>query len=297
MGGRRFYPGRIASDNGDGTFAIAYDDGERESRVKAALIKLLPETATTVRRTSGLTPRDSDDFCSVGSQVEANYKGQGKWYKGEVTKVNKNETYDILYEDGDKERRVRRSRIRVLGGAASGKGRKDNVGDTRLPLGDIAEGRPTDGGGGGDYIDEPLEAGMLVTARYQGGAQWYDGRILRKCEADGFYDIRYDDGDFEENVPEKYIRVRNPTPRDAPPNKYDVGDVVEARYGGNPRGRFYRGKVIKSYPGGVYDLKYNNGESERRVRESLMRAYTGNSPRGTGLTPRGAKKGRRSEPG
>ena len=44
----------------------------------------------------------------------------------------------------------------------------------------------------------------------------HDGRILRKCEADGFYDIRYDDGDFEENVPEKYIRVRNPTPRDAP---------------------------------------------------------------------------------
>ena len=75
------------------------------------------------------------------------------------------------------------------------------MGDTRLPLGDIAEGRPTDGGGGGDYIDEPLEAGMLVTARYQGGAQWYDGRILRKCEAEGFYDVRYDDGSTEAGVP------------------------------------------------------------------------------------------------
>ena len=38
-GKSKFYPGKIAKDNGDGTFAVDYDDGEKEAKVAENLIK------------------------------------------------------------------------------------------------------------------------------------------------------------------------------------------------------------------------------------------------------------------
>ena len=39
----------------------------------------------------------------VGAAVEANYGGEGEWFPGKITKVRGDGTYDILYNDGDKE--------------------------------------------------------------------------------------------------------------------------------------------------------------------------------------------------
>ena len=46
-------------------------------------------------------------------KVEANFKGKGKWFKGKVSRVNDDDTYDILFDDGDRERKVPRDRIRT----------------------------------------------------------------------------------------------------------------------------------------------------------------------------------------
>ena len=37
----------------------------------------------------------------VGDRIEGNYKGQGRWYPGKITKVNVNGAYDVIYDDGD----------------------------------------------------------------------------------------------------------------------------------------------------------------------------------------------------
>ena len=39
----------------------------------------------------------------VGMKVEANYNGKGKYYKGKITRVNPNGTYNIKYRDDDTE--------------------------------------------------------------------------------------------------------------------------------------------------------------------------------------------------
>lgn len=40
---------------------------------------------------------------AVGTRVEANYRGRGKWYSGEIATDYGDGTYDIAYDDGDQE--------------------------------------------------------------------------------------------------------------------------------------------------------------------------------------------------
>jgi hypothetical protein len=46
--------------------------------------------------------------------VEGNYQGRGKWYKGKITKERPDGTYDIVYDDGELEKRVLEYAIRLL---------------------------------------------------------------------------------------------------------------------------------------------------------------------------------------
>ena len=39
----QYYPGRISKDHGNGTYDIDYDDGEKEFKVAATLIRALPD--------------------------------------------------------------------------------------------------------------------------------------------------------------------------------------------------------------------------------------------------------------
>merc|ERR1712072_1281397 len=38
----------------------------------------------------------------VGARVKANYKGKGRFYFGKIAHVNRDGTYSIHYDDGDK---------------------------------------------------------------------------------------------------------------------------------------------------------------------------------------------------
>ena len=49
-------------------------------------------------------------------KVEANYKGKGKFYKGKIARDNRDGTYDITYDDGDREFAKRADEIKSLGG-------------------------------------------------------------------------------------------------------------------------------------------------------------------------------------
>ena len=43
-----------------------------------------------------------------GDAVEADYGGRGKYFSGKISMVRSDGTYDIRYDDGDSERRVKR---------------------------------------------------------------------------------------------------------------------------------------------------------------------------------------------
>ena len=49
-----------------------------------------------------------------GTRVEARFKGRSKYYPGKISRVRLNGTYDIDYDDGEKEASVTRDLIRVL---------------------------------------------------------------------------------------------------------------------------------------------------------------------------------------
>ncbi len=48
-----------------------------------------------------------------GTAVEADYKGKGKYYAGKISRVRLNGTFDIDYDDGEKELGVPRSAIKA----------------------------------------------------------------------------------------------------------------------------------------------------------------------------------------
>merc|ERR1711943_132826 len=93
----------------------------------------------------------------VGMAIEARYGGKSKWYKGTVMKVNKTSfggperwTYNLKYEDGDREQRVKRSLIRV---PSSGKKKKKDKGKSRMSDSEMEE--------EGEEPEE-LEVGMAI---------------------------------------------------------------------------------------------------------------------------------------
>ena len=52
-----------------------------------------------------------------------------------------------------------------------------------------------------------FNVGVQVLARFNGGDEWFAGKIVRE-KNDGTYEIRYDDGDYESDVSHKLIRLR-----------------------------------------------------------------------------------------
>ena len=84
----------------------------------------------------------------------------------------------------------------------------------------------------GRTLPSAWQVGMRIESKYQAAkygsfsTKWYAGTIVSAPDADGRCDVRYDDGDFEEAVPSRYIRPPKvseagsqapPAPTPAPP--------------------------------------------------------------------------------
>merc|ERR1712070_354849 len=104
-GKSRYYPGRIATGNRDGTYDIDYDDGEQERSIDADLIRALEEPESM-----GRTSRRS--VFREGQKVEERYKGKSRYYPGRIGRVKRDGTYDMDYDDGEKEMGVSEALIK-----------------------------------------------------------------------------------------------------------------------------------------------------------------------------------------
>merc|ERR1711871_527479 len=71
------------------------------------------KTDDPVQAAANAVSQNSRKF-SVRQKIEANFGGQGKWYKGSIGSVNEDGTYNIGYDDGDHEENVPEDRIREL---------------------------------------------------------------------------------------------------------------------------------------------------------------------------------------
>ena len=71
--------------------------------------------------------------------MEARYKGRSKYYPGEIVRVRSDGTYDIDYDDGEKETRVGSDLIMVLGKSGGRSKKGFNVGE-KVDCSTVSEG-------------------------------------------------------------------------------------------------------------------------------------------------------------
>jgi hypothetical protein len=162
----QWFKGKIEKVNGDATFAIIYDDGDKEPAVKVNLV----------------SPVATASALESGTAVEAVFGGKGKkWFRAKVDKKNDDgKTVSLLYDDGDKEAAA--SIIRTI----------ETIGTTTTS-------------NTSNTASSAFTAGQKVEARFAGKAKFYGG-IIEAANSDGSYAVRYDDGDREAAVKLDYIR-------------------------------------------------------------------------------------------
>lgn len=128
---------------------------------------------------SNSKPPNRDMKYKIGDVVEARYNGKDVWYSGEIYNVNKEtNSYDIAYDDGEKEQEVREEFIRLFKRPIV-----NNNSTSSFKIGDRIEGN------------------------YQGSNTFYPGKIVR-AHGDNKYDILYDDGEQEDGVKAEFIRIQ-----------------------------------------------------------------------------------------
>eukprot|EP01047_Picozoa_sp_COSAG01_P037423 COSAG01_NODE_2972_length_6774_cov_7.923146_1_plen_1153_part_00 len=216
---------RNANAKGDGTATAAAATTTR----KNAAVK-----DDSVRNLVRPPPPHKNSRIEEGSKVEGNYEGRGRWYPGVIRRERANGTFDIHYDDGDRENNVDRDRIRLSTASAPS-----------APA---------------------LTEGSKVEGNYRGRGRWYPGVIGRK-RANGSFDINYDDGERELGVDRDMIRVSTASAPSAP--ALTEGSKVEGNYRG--RGRWYPGVIGRKRANGSFDINYDDGERETNVAQSCIR--------------------------
>ena len=198
-----------------------------------------------------------------GDIVEAQFTAGGRWYKGEIQSVcltggakGDGVTYDVLFDDGDRDEHVPGDRIRHY------KNRKKHFPTSSSPT--MTKAMST---------NHMFRVGMKIMGRYGTGARYYPGVIVA-THPSGTYDIRYDDGDIEREKPLCDIKSQddNRTNRanglSGKQENFQVGSPVKARFQGQRK--WYKGVIAKVQGGGMYDVNYLDGDVEKGVREDLI---------------------------
>jgi cytidine deaminase len=254
-GRERYFPGTVRRANRDGTYDINYDDGEKELGVLAEYVRLIGSSGSTKKLTDV-----AELHLREGDKVEARYRGRERWFAGSVHRVNRDGTYDINYDDGERELGVAAELVRLIGSTSSSKKAADSS------------------------VVAQLREGDKVEARYKGRARYFPG-VVKRVNRDGSYDINYDDGERELGVDAELVRslepaVRSPSRSAARTDSFDdsakaaavdfrAGDKIEARYKG--RERYYSGTIKRANRDGSYDVDYDDGEKELSVEARLIK--------------------------
>lgn len=269
--GRTWVPGRIRAINHNGTYDVRYDDGDLEKSVNPELVR-----GRGADSRLGRDVENRADF-KVGERVEARFGGRSRWFKATVERRNRDGTFHLLYIDGDEERTVERDLIRKLEPTRLTRGKADSL-DSLASVNDPVRYR----------------SGDRVEARFGGRSRWFKA-IVERENRNGTYHLLYDDGDEEREVDKDLIRgledqasrsggasgARKPSPSSgnrgsgSKSKLYRVGDDIEARYKGGRK--WFPGVVRGVNDDDTYDIRYNDGDSERNVERGLVRAANGAS--------------------
>ena len=74
-GGRKWFPGKISAVNEDGTFDVAYDDGDKESGIEAKLIKRASQASQASGKGASRSATTTDNSTAAQSLSGAASQG------------------------------------------------------------------------------------------------------------------------------------------------------------------------------------------------------------------------------
>lgn len=200
--------------------------------------------------------------CKVGDRIEANFKNKGNWIPGKILSTRGEGFYDIEYENGEMEDKVPADRIRKP------------VSNDLPEGGDLELGKSKLKGPPPSLSESTLhqwEVGNVIEANFKGRGKWFRGKIS-KCADDNVYDVDYDDGESETNIPNNLIRSPINVNEDNLASKLTIGLEIEANFEG--KGNWIPGKITRIRNDGTYTIQYNNGESENQVTLNMIRLST-----------------------
>lgn len=222
----RWYSARVTKSLGSGRYMVQYDDGDKESL-----------DANKLRPVSG-----SDSYRLVrfrlGQRIMGNYRGNGRWFAGQITRVNSQCSYNIRYNDGDTDTDMHPIFIRAAGGT------------TRCTI----------------------RTGSAVTGNWRGLGRWYPGRVTG-CSSSTGYTIAYNDGSRESGV--QAARVRKTRTVRCTRTTFRVGQRVQGNWRG--RGRWYHG-IVRAASNCKYSIQYCDNDRETNVAQTNVRAPQGSRP-------------------
>ena len=262
--GDEWFPGCIICENVDGTFNIDYDDGDTEDNVTIARIR---------KRSKAPEP------LQIGSPVRVRYKGGSKWYPGNVSSANRDGTYGIAYNDGDAEQYVQPRLIKFDPTSPASSPTKIKPTPSNLDInndssneGEVVTTKEVEMYVSEGAITAKYSKGNYVEGRYARGAKWYPGRIAKvNGDIPTTYTIRYNDGEVEENVLPKFLRLQDNIL--APLEKYESGTEVDVRKKGGDE--YVRASIIQRRPDNSYDVRYiEDGQSESGVPPQNVRSLS-----------------------
>eukprot|EP00949_MAST-11_sp_MAST-11-sp1_P002432 g2432.t1 len=124
-----------------------------------------------------------------GDRVEAKLPGWTRYYKGEITRMHRDGTMDIRFDDGERKRGVREDQLKVD--------------EKKSGSSDEDEGRR---GRSSRRRKKTRREGDRVEAKLPGWSRYYKGEITR-MHSDGTMDIRFDDGERKRGVLEDQLKV------------------------------------------------------------------------------------------
>eukprot|EP00501_MAST-03F_sp_TOSAG23-6_P000732 GSMAST32.ASY1.ANO1.760.1 assembled CDS len=307
-GGQKYFKGIITRRRADNTYDIRYDDGDSERRVRPKLIRKLSSRYNSRDATSGDEAGGRNRKWHEGDKVKARYNGSKAFFTGTITRIRYDDTFDIRYADGDTASRVPRSHIQSIDYSTSPhrkhNGWKSSSSDDSNKQGEISRGdriqadykvnSSSDSDSGGEMVtddDAEIEEGDKIEARYGGKSKFYKGKVVG-THSDGTFDILYEDGDKEKRVKRKYIKKKTSKKKKKTKSKansssdsdsggemvtdddaeIEEGDKIEARYGG--KSKFYKGKVVGTHSDGTFDILYEDGDKEKRVKRKYIKKKT-----------------------
>ena len=249
--GVQWYKGKIARVRPNGTYDIQYEDGDREVGLSSDNIRKREPSDDSEKPMCETT-------LSIGKRIEARYRRGSKYYPGTISRVRLNGTFDVDYDDGEKETSIVRDLIRV---ASENVPNNDDNSLTSVVSSNSA-------------VDEnrqeqtTFKVGELVEAKFRGkGSRWYKGKISR-ARQNGTFDVDYNDGDRDLGLQVEAIRHAEKS-LDGPQMTLTVGAKIEARY--RQRSKYEPGQISRVNNNGKYDVEYENGSIEKDVPLEMIR--------------------------